>query len=84
MADRYSRHSVFLSLYSLSRFVADNWNRPGVHRFFFSIKGHIASVLGFVGQEARLRILCTYLRYREKTNFHQFLIDEIQDIIIIG
>lgn len=39
----------------------------------FSIKEEVVSILDFVGQQAKSRILCRYIYEREKTNVHKYL-----------
>lgn len=51
----------------------------------FSVKGQEVniSILGFVGQEAKLRILCRYLHTKEEINFDKIFTDTVKNVIKI-
>lgn len=48
----------------------------------FSVWSQIVNVLGYASQEAKSRLVCRYL-CNEKTNFHRFFFDKIQNTMII-
>lgn len=48
-----------------------------------SVNGRIINILGFAGQEAKLRVLCEYLYNKREGKLHEFLNDESQIIIVI-